>query len=68
MPTGDIGKLTQLGQPLFNVEHSNCDLISFPRGLHIENISGEVIGAIIVFSGSSFENDHLVSEAGKGVL
>ena len=33
MPTGEIGKLSQPGGPLYNIEHSNDGLISFPGGL-----------------------------------
>ena len=62
MPTGEIGKLSQPGGPLFNIEHSNGGLISFPGGLPII-ADGTVIGAIGV-SGSSVENDHAVAQAG----
>ncbi len=67
MNTGSIGELSQPGGPLFNIEHSNAGLISFPGGIPIKNASGEVIGAIGV-SGSSVENDHAVAEAGIQVL
>jgi len=63
MNTGIIGELSQPGQPLFNIEHSNNGLITFPGGVPIKNASGEIIGAIGV-SGSSVENDHIVAEAG----
>lgn len=62
-PTGEIGKLSQPGGPLYNIEHSNGGLISFPGGLPIKNANGEVIGAIGV-SGSTVEDDHAVAEAG----
>ncbi len=32
MPTGEIGKLSQPGGPLYNIGHSNGGLISFPGG------------------------------------
>lgn len=67
MPTGEIGKLSQPGGPLFNIEHSNGGLISFPGGIPIKNASGEIIGAIGV-SGSSVENDHTVAQAGVDAL
>ena len=68
MPTGDIGKLSQPGEPLYNIEHSNGGLITFPGGLPIEDKSGNIIGAIGV-SGSSVENDHTVAVAGaKAIL
>lgn len=63
MPTGEIGKLSQPGGSLYNIEHSNNGLITFPGGLPIKNKNGEVIGAIGV-SGSTVENDHAVAEAG----
>ncbi len=63
MNTGEIGKLSQPGGPLFGIEHSNGGLISFPGGIPIKNSHGEVIGAIGV-SGSSVEHDHAVALAG----
>lgn len=63
MNTGIIGELSQPGQPLFNIEHSNNGLITFPGGMPIKNAEGEIIGAIGV-SGSTVENDHTVAEAG----
>ena len=63
MPTGEIGKLSQPGGPLYNIEHSNGGLITFPGGIPIKNQQGTVIGAIGV-SGSTVENDHTVAEAG----
>ena len=67
MDTGEIGKLSQPGGPLYNIEHSNGGLITFPGGLPIQDASGNVIGAIGV-SGSSVENDHTVAEAGVASL
>jgi uncharacterized protein GlcG (DUF336 family) len=63
MNTGEIGKLSQPGGPLYAIEHSNGGLISFPGGVPIKNAQGEVIGAIGV-SGSTVEHDHAVAEAG----
>ncbi|MCC7252781.1 heme-binding protein [Hyphomicrobium sp.] len=63
MPTGQIGKLSQPGGPLFGIEHSNDGLITFPGGLPIVDQDGVLIGAIGV-SGSSVENDHKVAAAG----
>ena len=60
MDSGEIGKLSQPGQPLFNIEHSNNGLISFPGGVLIKDKSGEIIGAVGV-SGSTVENDHTVA-------
>jgi uncharacterized protein GlcG (DUF336 family) len=66
MNTGVIGELSQPGEPLFNIEHSNNGLITFPGGVPIKNAAGEIIGAIGV-SGSSVENDHAVAEAGASL-
>lgn len=62
-PTGEIGKLSQPGGPLYNIEHSNGGLITFPGGVPIKDAKGNVIGAIGV-SGDTVENDHDVAEAG----
>lgn len=67
MNTGTIGELSQPGQPLYNIEHSNNGLITFPGGVPLKNASGEIIGAIGV-SGSSVENDHTVAEAGASAI
>lgn len=67
MNSGDIGGLSQPGGALYNIEHSNGGLISFPGGVPIKNKEGEIIGAIGV-SGSSVENDHAVAEAGANGL
>jgi uncharacterized protein GlcG (DUF336 family) len=67
MNTGEIGKLSQPGGSLYNIEHSNNGLISFPGGVPLKNAQGEVIGAIGV-SGSSVENDHAVAIAGAKAL
>jgi uncharacterized protein GlcG (DUF336 family) len=67
MPTGEIGKLSQPGQPLFQIEHSNGGLITFPGGVPIKAADGTVIGAIGV-SGSTVENDHTVAAAGAAVI
>ena len=64
MPTGELGKLSQPGGSLYQIEVSNGGLITFPGGLPIKDGSGTVIGAIGV-SGSIVENDHAVAEAGQ---
>ena len=63
MPTGEIGKLSQPGKPLYNIEHSNGGLISFPGGLPIKELS-----AGIGVSGSTVEDDHEVAMAGVDAL
>jgi uncharacterized protein GlcG (DUF336 family) len=67
MNSGEIGKLSQPGGPLYNIEHSNGGLITFPGGVLIKNSGGDVIGAIGV-SGDSVENDHVVAEAGAAAV
>ena len=67
MNTGEIGKLSQPGGPLFGIEHSNGGLITFPGGVPLKDRSGRVVGAIGV-SGSSVENDHAVAAAGAAAL
>lgn len=67
MPTGEIGKLSQPGGALYNIEHSNNGLITFPGGIPLKNAAGEIIGAIGV-SGSTVEDDHTVAEAGAAAL
>jgi len=67
MPSGDLGKLSQPGAPLYNIEHSNGGLITFPGGVLLKNKEGVIIGAIGV-SGSSVEDDHMVATAGAEAL
>ena len=67
MNTGILGELSQPGGSLYNIEHSNNGLITFPGGVPIKDVNGEIIGAIGV-SGSSVENDHTVAEAGASAL
>lgn len=67
MNTGTVGELSQPGGSLYNIEHSNGGLITFPGGIPIKNESDEIIGAIGV-SGSSVENDHAVAEAGASAI
>ena len=67
MPSGEIGKLSQPGGPLYNIEHSNGGLITFPGGVLIKNAKGEIIGAVGV-SGDSVENDHTVAQAGADAI
>ena len=67
MPTGAIGGLSQPGASLYNIEHSNGGLITFPGGLPLKNRAGDVIGAIGV-SGSTVEDDHAVAEAGESAV
>merc|ERR1719318_93182 len=63
MDSGLIGTLSQPGGSLYNIEHSNDGLISFPGGIPIRNSASQVVGAVGV-SGSTVEDDHQVAEAG----
>src|SRR3954465_12254238 len=56
MPTGEIGKPSQPGKPLYMIEVSNGGLITFPGGVPIKTQDDVIIGAIGV-SGSTVEND-----------
>ena len=67
MPTGEIGKLSQPGGSLYNIEHSNTGLITFPGGIPLKTAAGEVLGAIGV-SGSTVENDHTVADTGASTV
>lgn len=67
MNSGEIGKLSQPGGPLYNIEHSNGGLISFPGGVVLKDSSGKVVGAIGV-SGGAVEQDHEVASAGAAAL
>lgn len=67
MPTGELGKLSQPGGSLYNIEVSNGGLITFPGGVPLKDSKGEVVGAIGV-SGSTVENDHAVASAGAAAL
>lgn len=67
MDTEAIGGLSQPGGPLFNIEHSNNGLITFPGGVPLKNAQGEVIGGVGV-SGSSVEDDRAVALAGVSAM
>jgi len=62
MPTGSIGEISQPSASLFNIEHSNDGLITFPSGMPVINECGVVIGDVGV-SDSTVENDQIVAEA-----
>jgi uncharacterized protein GlcG (DUF336 family) len=67
MPTGELGKLSQPGGSLYQIEVSNGGLITFPGGIPIKDASGTIIGAIGV-SGSTVEDDHTVAQAGVDAI
>lgn len=66
--TGDLGKLTQPGGVIYNIEVSNNGLITFPGGVPIKNNEGKIIGAIGI-SGGTIEQDHEIAIIGaKAIL
>ena len=75
MNTGEIGKLSQPGGSLYNIEHSNAGLITFPGGVPLKNKDGSVIGAVGVSgshhqskSGGTWPNQHfLATKANTGL-
>lgn len=67
MNSGVIGSLSQPGGPLYQIEHSNGGLISFPGGCLLKNEQGIIVGAIGV-SGGLVEQDHEVASAGVAAL
>jgi len=67
METGDIGKLSKPGGPLYMIEVSNDGLISFPGGIPVFNEEDEVIGAIGVSGGSVKEDRDVASEGVKTI-
>ncbi|CAH0999568.1 hypothetical protein LEM8419_00868 [Neolewinella maritima] len=66
MDTKVMGPLVQPGASLYNIEHSNGGLITFPGGVVLKQ-GDEVIGAVGV-SGSTVEDDHAVAEAGAAAM
>lgn len=66
MNTGDIGGLSQPGGSLYNIEHSNGGLITFPGGVPLR--SGDTIIGAIGVSGSAVEDDHAVALAGAAAI
>ncbi|MDT0643982.1 heme-binding protein [Zunongwangia sp. F363] len=67
MDTGEIGKISQPGESLYGIEHSNGGLITFPGGVPIKSADGEIIGAIGV-SGGQVEQDHEVATFGMNAV
>ncbi len=67
MPTGEIGKLSQPGGPLYGIEHSNDGLITFPGGVPLHGPDGAVIGAVGV-SGVKAGEDAQIARAGVAAV
>ena len=67
METGELGKKSQPGQPLYMIEVSNGGLITFPGGLPLRDSSDNIIGAIGA-SGSTVDKDDEVAKAGADAI
>jgi uncharacterized protein GlcG (DUF336 family) len=67
MNSGEIGKLSQPGGSLYQIEHSNQGLITFPGGVLLIDSSGKIRGAIGV-SGAGVDQDHEVAAAGAAAF
>ncbi|SIS75218.1 Uncharacterized conserved protein GlcG, DUF336 family [Zobellia uliginosa] len=65
--TGKLGELTQPGGIIYNIEHSNGGLITFPGGIPIKNQEGQIIGAIGV-SGGTIDEDRTIATAGANSI
>lgn len=63
----EIGKLSQPGGPLYNIEHANGGLITFAGGVLLKNSKGEIVGAVGV-SGGTVEEDSEVAIAAAAAL
>ena len=67
MASGEIGKLSVPGQPLYGIEHSNEGLITFPGGVPIIDKDGNLLGAVGV-SGVKSSEDAQIAKAGISAL
>lgn len=67
MNSGEIGKLSQPGGPLYGIEVSNGGLISFPGGVVLKDAQNNIIGGVGV-SGGTVEQDQQVAEAGAAAI
>jgi uncharacterized protein GlcG (DUF336 family) len=65
--SGNIGKQSQPGGPLYNIELTNGGLVTFPGGIPLKNGEGKVVGAIGV-SGGEVEEDYAVAAAGAAAF
>lgn len=60
--TGKLGELTQPGGIIYNIEHTNGGLVTFPGGIPVKDKNGNIIGAIGV-SGGTIEQDREIATA-----
>ncbi|MBB4661957.1 GlcG/HbpS family heme-binding protein [Conexibacter arvalis] len=67
LPTHALAEVTQPGQPLYGLEHTNGGLVTFAGGVPLIGRGGEPVGAIGVSAGS-VEQDQEVAEAGAAAF
>jgi uncharacterized protein GlcG (DUF336 family) len=67
MDSGEVGKLSQPGGPLYNIELTNGGLVSFPGGILLKDSKGKITGAIGV-SGGEVEQDYAVATVGAAAF
>ncbi|WP_010134737.1 GlcG/HbpS family heme-binding protein [Ochrovirga pacifica] len=65
--TGKLGELTQPGGIIYNIEHSNGGLITFPGGIPIKDKNDAIIGAVGV-SGGTIEQDRAIATAAANAI
>ncbi|MCW2120887.1 GlcG/HbpS family heme-binding protein [Flavobacterium sp. 7A] len=65
--TGKLGELTQPGGIIYNIEHSNGGLMTFPGGVPLKNKAGKIIGAIGV-SGGTIDEDRAIAMVGAAAI
>jgi len=58
--SGEMGKQSQPGGPLYAIEHTNGGLVTFAGGLPLKDALGHIVGAIGI-SGGEVEQDLLVA-------
>ena len=67
MPTSELAKLAQPGQPLYGIQHTNeGKIVIFGGGEPLE-VEGNIIGALGV-SGGTAEQDTMLAAYGKEIL
>ncbi len=67
MNSGDAGKQSQPGGPLYGIEETNGGLVTFPGGVVIKDRDGKLIGAIGV-SGGAVGQDFEVAASGAAAF
>lgn len=67
-PTGEIGKIAQPGGDIYQIEHANGGLITFPGGVPIKDKQGVIIGAIGISGGTIAQDHQIAQEAAESIL